>query len=148
MEHPEHRFIPSASCSLPAPCFPFGHWTFQQPIMLSGLLGSPGSSLAPAFPLIFVPSTFGGIGALGGAILFTTSGAARPTPLPSETHNSHLCFSFSLGTAYGDFKFFMSRSKVVAHSPAFFELGARADRTALTYASDVRCLHALTWHVV
>lgn len=147
IEHPEHLFIPSAPRSLPLPCFSLGHWTFQQPIMLSGFLGSTCSSLALAFSL-FVPSTFGGIGAVGGPTFLATAGAAKPTPLPSEIHNSYLCLSLSLGVPYGDFKFFLSRSKVVAHSPALFELGMRANRTALTYTSDVRCLQALTWHVV
>ena len=147
IEHPEHLFISSPSRSLPPPCFPFGHWTFQQPIMLSGFLVSTCSSLALAISL-FVPSTFGGIGVVGAPTFLATVGVAKPTPLPSEIHSSYLCLSPSLGAPYGDFKFFVSRSKVVAQSPALLELGMRADRTALTYTSDVRCLQALTSHVV
>ena len=112
--------------------------------MLSGFLGSTCFSLALATSL----STFGGIDAASGSTFLAAAGAAMPTPLPSETHNSYLRLSLSLGVPYGDFKFFLSRSKVIAQSPASLELGMRADRTALTYTSDVRCLQALTWHVV
>lgn len=115
--------------------------------MLSGFLVSTCSSLALAISL-FVPSTFGGIGVVGAPTFLATVGVAKPTPLPSEIHSSYLCLSPSLGAPYGDFKFFVSRSKVVAQSPALLELGMRADRTALTYTSDVRCLQALTSHVV